>query len=299
MKFHALCAMMTALTWGVKAMSSNMRGVRVNLTDPREGQSKHGCARGPPTEFGSILAQKANLTVSKANEGVLTISGPSVAKIRILADRPVRLSYLVDTAIFIKQFKRTFATGGAPNAVLSGVTEGGELREVTIVLETAEYNALPTIPPFVTFAWKSDDEKTDQNLELQSATLFIDSFFERTRCIAEHPRKYIEYRACGHLVDRFGPKAAEAKEGGKVACHSLVTDAVCALIDLEDAEALTGFCIEAAREVCDKLVEGLTGAVARRIFTQKNLTVDQFCENEGYGYPCPSDESDDSHHWHW
>jgi len=28
MKFHALCAMMTALTWGVTAMSSNTRGVR-------------------------------------------------------------------------------------------------------------------------------------------------------------------------------------------------------------------------------------------------------------------------------
>jgi len=297
MKFHALCVMMTALTWGVKAMSSNTRGVRGNLTDPSEGQSKHDCARRPPAEFGSILAQKANLTVSKANEGTLTISGPSVAKIRILTDRPVRLSRSVDTAIFILQFKRTFATG-APNAVLSGVTEGGELREVTIVLETAEYFALPTIPPFVTFAWKSDDEEIDQNLELQSATLFIDSFFERTDCIRKHAREYAEYRVCDHLVDHFGPKVAAAKDGGKVACHSLITDAACAVVDIEDGEFLTPVCIEAARQVCDKLVETLTEAAAQKIFNQKTMTVDQFCENKGYGDPCPSDDSDDHrHHW--
>jgi len=283
MKFHALCAMMTALTWGVKAMSSNMRGVRGNLTDPREGQSKHGCARRPPGEYGTILAEKADLTVSKANEGTLTISGPSVAKIRIMADRPVRMSESVDTAIFMKQFKRTFSTS-APNAVLSGITEGGELRDVTIVLESAEYFAQPTIPPFVTFAWKSDDEKIDQNLELKSASLFIDSFWGHW-CIAQHPRAYVEYEVCSQVVEHLGPEKAAANEGGQVGCHDLTTGA-CSAIGANLGEWITQECTGAAGPVCDDLVVGLTKEVATQIFNRKTLTVGQFCESKGYGYPC-------------
>jgi len=291
MKLHALCAMMTALTWGVKAMSSNRRGVRGNLTDPREGQSKHFCARGPPGEFGTILAEKANLTVSKANEGTLTISGPSVAKIRILADRPVRMSESVDTAIFIKQFKQTFSTS-APNAVLSGIAEGGELRDVTIVLESAEYFAQPTIPPFVTFAWKSDDEKIDQNLELKSASLFIDSF-RGPSCMKEHPKAYFEHEFCSWMVEHRRPKpAAElrlekppANDGFQAECHFYITG-TCKWTEEDFGRSIGQACTEAADKVCQDFQKDFPPAVVIQIFDRKALTVGQFCKARGYGNPC-------------
>jgi len=297
MKLHALCAMMTALTWGVKAMSSNRRGVRGNLTDPREGQSKHFCARGPPGEFGTILAEKANLTVSKANEGTLTISGPSVAKIRILADRPVRMSESVDTAIFIKQFKQTFSTS-APNAVLSGIAEGGELRDVTIVLESAEYFAQPTIPPFVTFAWKSDDEKIDQNLELKSASLFIDSF-RIPSCIAEDPKAFFENTFCRNMVYDLAPESAAErrrwggppKEGGLVECRKYTQHSCSKTREFfgaaDGSGKYTQACTAAADKVCPDIGGNFPPEVATQIFDRKTLTVDQFCKSRGFGNPCP------------
>lgn len=279
-----ILALLTACAADEACGADSDETVQLQLTGLRKGQSKSDCASGPPTEFGSILAQKANLTVRTggANEGTLTISGPSVAKIRILANRPVRLSKSVDTAKFIKQFKRTFDKGGAPNAVLSGVTASGELHEVTIVLESAEYHR--DSPPSVFMKWKSDDEQIDQNLELVSANLFIDSFFGEALCIVRHPEEYVEYKACNILVGELGGEASS------YACDALVT-AACSVIDVEDAEILDPVCIYAARKVCLRLVDDLTKEASKEIFTEKTLTIAQFCKNEGYGYPCSGGNS--------
>jgi len=232
-----------------------------------------------PSYLGSVLAQHASLTVvtreGKSSSGILSLTGRSVHAIRMFTDRPFREAMTIPMAYFARDFGETFSkqSGGYPNAALAGkLTLTDELKQVTIVLKSASYTKEK-----VAFEWSSDDETISESLELVSASLFIDSWWEDLR----HPKEYVKHEICVHLVQTIMTKGV-----GGVSCiaEDIAGLGICAAIDIEDAELLTPFCEATLVRVCQKVVGHLTNAVAKALSDGQEDKA-QACLDAGYPEP--------------
>lgn len=233
-----------------------------------------------PSLLASFIAEKAYLNIEngtgKLARGKLILSGSSVNKLTTFTDRPFRISGSMPAALFSKIFADTFnaESGGFPNAVIAGGTPDGP-TQVTIVLESASYEWNQ-----VTFSWSSDDDAMVHNLELTSASLFIDGF----SCVFWHPELYVEYEVCNYIGKAL---VAAASAGTGLVCTAVDLSGlgVCAAATAETAETLLPFCEGAVVTICSTLVATFTSTMIHQI-EDGTITLDQACKDSGYVDPC-------------
>jgi len=234
-----------------------------------------------PSILASFIAEKAYLNIEsgagKKARGKLMLSGSSVNMVTTFTDRPLRISGSMSAALFSKMFTETFnaESGGFPNAVIAGGTPDGP-KQVTIVLESASYELNQ-----VTFNWASDDDAMVHNLELTSASLFIDGFWP---CQIEHMDDYIEYELCTSLGAAL---VLAAGPGGQLACDSIDVAGlgICAAATVETAELGLPFCEAAVIGICTVMVKEISSAMITQIQSGA-LTWGAACSQMGYADPC-------------
>lgn len=235
----------------------------------------------------SFIAENAYLTVESGAgltaRGKLTLSGTSVNELNVFTDRPFRHAGSVPASSFTNSFKATFsaASGGFPNAVIAGGTPpsgwlwwrrpGGPTQE-TIMLESATYEQ-----DQVTFNWSSITDETIQDLELTSASLFIDGF----GCVFWNPMGYMERELCK------GIGGIISNAGASVACATVDLSAagLCAVATAETGEILWTPCLAAVAFVCEQVIAYFSTQIIDEI-RGGTKSIEGQCTAAGFGPAC-------------